>query len=171
MKKFLLIVLLLFSGVFAHGEHLAVSLSGNGFVTRNPQGAKITPNGLIQWVDTATVVSVYFYLQQPSIARLSLMAKGHSEIKVSYGRESFDVKLDSEGYTKVPVGMIDVKEPGYVRIDLQGVSKNGDRFGRVKELLLDGVTSACNYVKDFSDYWGRRGPSVHMAYTLPKGDT
>ena len=28
-----------------------------------------------------------------------------------------------------------------------------------------------NYVGDFSFYWGRRGPSVHMSYTLPQDQT
>lgn len=43
-------------------------------------------------------------------------------------------------------------------------------FGNVKELIVDNVAGASNYVKNFSDYWGRRGPSVHLAYRLPEGD-
>lgn len=71
----------------------------------------------------------------------------------------------------MPVGKIKVRKPGYVRIDLQGISKQGEQFGEVKQVLVDNVCGESNYVKDFPDYWGRRGPSVHLAYTLPAGDT
>ncbi|MDE6228690.1 MAG: DUF3472 domain-containing protein, partial [Muribaculaceae bacterium] len=41
----------------------------------------------------------------------------------------------------------------------------------VHQLLVNNVAANANFVSDFSDYWGRRGPSVHMAYRLPEGDT
>ncbi|MDE7166554.1 MAG: DUF3472 domain-containing protein [Bacteroidaceae bacterium] len=172
MKKLCLLALLLCTcSVFAQSQQLVVGVSGNGYVTRQHDGAQITDKGIARWTNPKTVVSVYFYLHQPTKADLSLYAKGHSEIKVSYGKKSFKVSLDSDDYTQVPVGSIDVRHAGYVRIDLQGLSKRGDDFGEVKQLLADNVTGKSNYVKDFSDYWGRRGPSVHLAYTLPKGDT
>ena len=102
---------------------------------------------------------------------LSLNAKGDSRIRVSYGENNFDVDLKSDTFTRVPVGEIETDHPGYVRIDLQGISREGKNFGEIKDLIVDNVTSPSNYVKDFSDYWGRRGPSVHMAYQLPEGDT
>ena len=110
-------------------------------------------------------------MHQPTTADLSLYAKGHSEIKVSYGKKDFKVNLQSDDFTKVPVGSIDIRQAGYVRIDLQGVSKSGESFGEIKQLIADNVTGKSNYVKDFSDYWGRRGPSVHLGYALPEGDT
>ena len=54
---------------------------------------------------------------------------------------------------------------------MQGISKQGENFGEIQQLIADQVTGKSNYVKDFSDYWGRRGPSVHMVYALPIGDT
>lgn len=102
---------------------------------------------------------------------MSLYAKGNSEIKVSYGEQTFNVNLHSDEFTKVPVGKIDIKQPGYVRIDMQGVSKKGADFGEIKQIIAENVAVQSNYVKDFSDYWGRRGPSVHMGYKLPEGDT
>ncbi len=171
MRKVLLSVLLMFAGLYAQAEQLVVGLSGNGYVTSHEGGARITEDGVARWGNPETVVSVYFYLHQPETVDLSLYAKGHSEIKVSYGKQSFAVNLDSDEYTEVPVGKIDVKKPGYVKIDLQGISKQGRSFGNVKQLIVDNVSGESNYVKDFEDYWGRRGPSVHLAYSLPKGDT
>lgn len=171
MKNLCLFALLICCSVFAHAQQLVVGLSGNGYVTRQQGGAQITENGVAQWTNPQSVVSVYFYLHQPTTADLSLLAKGHAEIKVSYGKKSFNVQLQSDDFTKVPVGSIDVRQAGYVRIDLQGVSKQGEHFGEIKQLIADRVAGKSNYVKDFSDYWGRRGPSVHLAYALPEGDT
>ncbi|MDE6303693.1 MAG: DUF5077 domain-containing protein, partial [Paramuribaculum sp.] len=173
MKKILFLTILFCIGMIAcaQPQQLVVGLSGNGYVTTNHHGARITNNGLSRWTNPETIVSVYFYVSQPEKADLSLYAKGHSEIKVSYGKQSFKVDLQSDDFTQVPVGSIDIKKAGYVRIDLQGISKKGHSYGEVEQLLVDNVSGPSNYVKDFSDYWGRRGPSVHMAYSLPEGDT
>ena len=171
MKNLCLFALLICCSVFAQAQQLVVGLSGNGYVTRQQGGAQITENGVAQWTNPQSVVSVYFYLHQPTTADLSLLAKGHAEIKVSYGKKNFNVQLHSDDFTQVPVGSIDVRQAGYVRIDLQGVSKQGEHFGEIKQLIADRVAGKSNYVKDFSDYWGRRGPSVHLAYALPEGDT
>lgn len=171
MKKMVLAGALLLTASFAQAEQLVIGATGNGYVTSRHDGAQISRDGISRWTNPETVISLYFYLHQPTTADLSLYAKGHSEIKVTYGKTSFNVSLNSDDYTVVPVGRINVKHPGYVRIDLQGISRRGDVFGDVKDLIVDNVTGESNYVKDFSDYWGRRGPSVHMAYKLPEGDT
>lgn len=171
MKYLSLLAFLLCTSVFAQQQQLVVGVSGNGYVTSQHDGAQITDGGITRWTNPKSVVSVYFYLHQPTTADLSLLAKGHSQIKVSYGKKQFKVALQSDEYTQVPVGKIKVQKPGYVRIDLQGISKQGEQFGEVKQVLVDNVCGESNYVKDFPDYWGRRGPSVHLAYTLPAGDT
>ena len=163
---------LLFSAsAFAQTSSLEIDMSGNSYVTRQHDGARITDRGLTRWTDPKSVVSVYFYLHESTTADLSLLAKGHSEIKVSYGKKHFKVRLDSDDFTQVPVGRISVSKPGYVRIDLQGLSMEGNSFGEVKQLVAANVSGKSSYVTNFADYWGRRGPSVHLAYKLPAGDT
>lgn len=172
MKKLCLLAwLLLGTCAFAQTSSLEIGMSGNSYVTRQYDGARITDKGLTRWTDPKSVVSVYFYLHESTTADLSLLAKGHSEIKVSYGKKHFKVRLDSDDFTQVPVGRISVDKPGYVRIDLQGLSKEGESFGKVKQLVAANVTGKSNYVTNFADYWGRRGPSVHLAYKMPAGDT
>lgn len=163
---------LLFSAsAFAQTSSLEIGMSGNSYVTRQHDGARITDRGLTRWTDPKSVVSVYFYLHESTTADLSLLAKGHSEIKVSYGKKHFKVRLDSDDFTQVPVGRISVSKPGYVRIDLQGLSMESNSFGEVKQLVAANVSGKSSYVTNFADYWGRRGPSVHLAYKLPAGDT
>lgn len=172
MKKLCLMAWLLFSAsAFAQTSSLEIGMSGNSYVTRQHDGARITDRGLTRWTDPKSVVSVYFYLHESTTADLSLLAKGHSEIKVSYGKRHFKVRLDSDDFTQVPVGRISVSKPGYVRIDLQGLSMEGNSFGEVKQLVAANVSGKSSYVTNFADYWGRRGPSVHLAYKLPAGDT
>lgn len=172
MKKLCLMAWLLFSAsAFAQTSSLEIGMSGNSYVTRQHDGARITDRGLTRWTDPKSVVSVYFYLHESTTADLSLLAKGHSEIKVSYGKKHFKVRLDSDDFTQVPVGRISVSKPGYVRIDFQGLSMEGNSFGEVKQLVAANVSGKSSYVTNFADYWGRRGPSVHLAYKLPAGDT
>lgn len=174
MKHFLLSLTALLWAAVACAQQptqLSIDLAGNGYVTDHRHGARITPQGLTRWTDPQSTVSVYFYVQQPTAAGLALNAKGHSDIKVTYGNQTFNVNLNSDEFTQVPVGDINIPQAGYVRIDLQGVLKTGADFGEVKQLIANGITAGSNYVKDFSDYWGRRGPSVHMAYSLPAGHT
>ena len=172
MKKLCLMAWLLFSAsAFAQTSSLEIGMSGNSYVTRQHDGARITDRGLTRWTDPKSVVSVYFYLHESTTADLSLLAKGHSEIKVSYGKKHFKVRLDSDDFTQVPVGRISVSKPGYVRIDLQGLSMEDNSFGEVKQLVAANVSGKSSYVTNFADYWGRRGPSVHLAYKLPAGDT
>ncbi len=164
-------MLTLWVGLLAQPQQLQVGLTGNAYVTSHPDGARITENGIADWTDPQTVISFYFYLHQPEVADLSLYAKGNSEVKVSCGDKSFKVRIQSDDYARVPVGSIEITTPGYVRVDLQGLSRTGDSYGDISQLLVDNVSGESNYVKDFSDYWGRRGPSVHLGYDLPEGDT
>lgn len=167
------IILLVFLSVlsYVYSEKIDVGLSGNAYVVANRKGAQITDNGLENWHDPNSVISVYFYLHEPATANLSLLAKGNSKIRIGHNENNYNIGLNSDEFKLIPVGPINISHPGYVKIDLQGLTKPGDEFGEVKSLVIDNINGKSNYVKDFSDYWGRRGPSVHLAYPLPEGDT
>ncbi len=166
MKNYLIIALMLCIGLLGRAEELTVGLAGNAYVVNARSGAQISGDGLEHCNNAESVVRVYLYLHQPQKVELSLLAKGHSQIKVSYGKQTFNVNLQSRDFATVPVGTIDVRKPGYVRIDLQGVSKIGRSFGDVKQLIVGNAEGRSSYVDDFSDYWARRCPPVHLAYTL-----
>lgn len=171
MNRILVVLLVLTFSFRVWGENLKVKLSGNAYVTEQRDGARIEKQGLAGWTNPASVISVYFYLHQPEELQLSLKACGQSVVSVAYGGKKQRVKLSSDSFAVVPAGKVSVKSPGYVRIDISGVKKSGETFGEISELLLDGVKGKVNYVTDFSDYWGRRGPSVHLAYALPEQTT
>ena len=152
-------------------EKLQVDLSGNGYVTKGFDGARITGKGLQGWTDKQSVVSVYFYLREPSQIKLSLLAQGDSKILVECNGKKRIVRLSCSERQEVSVGSFNIKKAGYVKVNLQGITKRSQTYGEVSTLIVEGAKGEVRYVKDFADYWGRRGPSVHMAYRLPESDT
>ncbi|MBD5342590.1 MAG: DUF3472 domain-containing protein [Bacteroides sp.] len=171
MKKFIAAALLLLAALSPRAEQLNIALSGNAYVTQSKSGAHIGHHGLSHWTDPESTINVFFFIHTPQTVDLSLLAAGHSSIKVSCADKSFTVNLNSDELTTVPVGTIQIDHPGYVCITLQGIARDGNSFGSVKELIIDDLEGPANFVHDFSDYWGRRGPSVHMAYQLPQDQT
>ena len=76
MKKLLcLFALLLCTTAFAQPQQLVVGVSGNGYVTRQQDGARITQEGVAYWTNPKRIFRIYFYLNQPTTADFSLMPK------------------------------------------------------------------------------------------------
>ena len=68
MKNLLcLLALLLCTTVFAQPQQVVVGVSGNGYVTRQQDGARITQRGVTHWTNPKSIVSIYFYLQHQPI--------------------------------------------------------------------------------------------------------
>ena len=153
---------------FAQDAVTYVSLTGNAYITSPERDARITGRGLARWTSPATVVSVYFYMPQKGTFGLAIRAKGESKIKVSCNKMKSLIPLNSSEWQEIPVGQFKVAKPGYVKVDLQGVEKRGETFGEVSDIIVSGGTGEMVFVKDFSTYWGRRGPSVHINYIMPK---
>ena len=150
-----------------------VALAGNAFVTRADAGATevINNNGLANWTSANTVTSIWFRMAAAGNATLSLDASltgsKTSRIRVTANGTPFDVNLAKGGTRTYAVGSINVPAAGYVRVDLQGISKSGSYYGDVSALRVSTAT-ALNYANDAANYyWSRRGPSVHMGYTVP----
>lgn len=162
-------------------QKVAIPLGGNAYITSNNNSAtaKIDDRGatgLTNWTDANTVVSIYFKVQDIGKVNLYLKAKvddgSTSDIKVSIGTQSIIKKLSNTGFDTVRIGEFGIKDNGYVKVDLQGIAKTGANFGNVTDLVLEGdkVTHNLIYVKNNESsnyYWGRRGPSVHLAYQMP----
>ena len=150
-----------------------VALSGNAYVTVASEGKAFIDEGncaIRNWNDAETVVSYYFRTEKSGKMNIALQAKGHSQIEVSLLGKKKKVQLDSEELTRVEVGTFKVKTPGYVKVDVRGIKINkGEDFGNVAAVVVDGDVNPVVYVgPDFSTHFGRRGPSVHIGYTLPR---
>ncbi|WP_276833346.1 DUF3472 domain-containing protein [Chryseobacterium cucumeris] len=151
-----------------------VPLAGNAFITESATGSTetITNSGLENWTSENTVVSTYFKVSNAGILSISLKANiplGNSNVKVTINGVSQNVSINSSSYQIYSVGDFNVS-PGYVKVDLQGLTKTGNYFGNVSHIIFDGPAALGNNV--FCNdpnyyYWARRGPSCHLAYTVP----
>jgi hypothetical protein len=157
----------------ASGTTSTVALAGNAFITAAPAGATeiITDRGLGDWTSAGTITSVYFRVASAGAVTVALDAvlagSKNSTIRVTVDGTPFTVKLADTSSKSVAVGTVNVAAPGYVKVDLQGVSKDGGYFGDVSALRVT-TASTVNYANDPANYyWSRRGPSVHMSYTTP----
>lgn len=151
---------------------VTIPLAGNTYVTAGADGAEVTPNGVESWSKPDAVLSSWFKVSRPGGLDLFMKAKaqgGASTVKVRVGGQTFDVKIDNPEETVIPVGSIHLSEPGYVRIDVQGVEKEGNQFAAISDWMADGAAAVDTlwFVRGFEPYWGMRGPSVHIKYTLP----
>lgn len=159
----------------------AIPFGGNAYVTTEGEagGGSVSDVGLVSWGSSATVFSIYFKVNKSGDLRLYLRYRADSDgnvIQATCQGNKFDVtlpqpKINSD--TIVFLGVIRKVEQGYVRVDLQGVTLKGTTFATATNLLIAGSsTGDINYVKENSSYhFGRRGPSVHMTYTVPSGNT
>jgi len=150
-----------------------VALAGNAFITTAPAGTYevINDNGLANWSNANTITSAYFRMASAGSVTVGLNAylagSNSSTVRITINGTVFTVQLTGTTPKTYPVGTINVTAPGYVKVDMQGVTKDGSYFGDVSGLSVT-TTSALDYADDPANYyWSRRGPSVHMGYTVP----
>ncbi len=158
-----------------------VPLGGNAYLTSPAAGSKdmVEPAGIRKWSDETSVFSVYFRTDRTAELDLSLRLKvpeGESVIRATSCGSFFETKATGAGVQDILLGKISTPAAGYVRVDLQGLRKTGAVFAEVAELLVVSSEAGLeiNHVKDAEGnrfYWGRRGPSVHLAYEAPAGKT
>lgn len=165
----LAVVLFKSSPVVTQNESV-VYLSGNAYITSG-NTASIDENScaIRNWNDNETVISFYFRAKESSKINVALQAKGHSDIEVSLLDKKKNVTLNSDTLTRVEIGSFNVESPGYIKMDIRGVKINeGSDFGNVSAAIIGSDVAPVVYVApNFSTHFGRRGPSVHLGYTLP----
>lgn len=154
-----------------------IPLYANTYYTAGPHtGSSLPKEGTAQWeegtryssfvkVDTTGKLDVALYGRVPAKCRLRITAGNRqSELKVTQTGDNQTVVLPE----------IRVDEPGYVRLDIEGVSAEEGGYPLFSEILLGGeaARSGATYVPEGENwpYWGRRGPSVHLNYNVPAGN-
>lgn len=151
---------------------IIVPLGGNAYVGSQAK-AVINDKGLSNWTSSKDVIAVYVRPEKAGNIRLGLdihVPTGESKISINVAGHILTKTVT--GDNKVWFGDIAIKNPGYLKVELRGLSKTGAVFADIQSLVLQGsaVSSGAAYVKDNHSnffYWGHRGPSVHLNYSLP----
>ena len=153
---------------------IIVPMGGN---TWTNHGGKITNKGLTNWESSSTSVKTYVYISQSGTLKLSVNMNPGGKNKLKFTIQGISKELSVEGSLEKEfyVGNWENIHQGYVIIELQGVSRTADNFGTVSSIGISGTSmnSETAFVKDNNDnyfYWGRRGPSVHLKYTMPASE-
>ena len=156
--------------MFSQSVTSEVPFSGNAYVTTNYRGAMISDQGLVKWTNERDEISTYVYFHQSQNAVLYIKgnADDASKVLVEFNNESKAVDITA-GEFEIMVGEYQISKVGYQPITLKGISKQGREFAKVNSFVLK-TDDKLTYVGDFSHYWGRRGPSVHIKYNLPEED-
>jgi hypothetical protein len=161
-----------YSDPFANS--IDIPLGGNVFQTEGENKEEIKEGGILTWRNSESEFGVFF--KSVEVAEIFLeielsLQDSDSRISISLNGTSHEVALSAGDFGFIPVGKLSLVE-GYNQVLLQGKAKSGLDFAKIKslrirhegELMLD-------FVRDNIDsrfYWGRRGPSVHLSYTLPE---
>ncbi len=156
-----------------------IPIGGNSWlINSNDKDEKITKEGLTNWKNTATICRTYVRVPQTGKLKISVTLTtngGESKLNLMFLGKTVTLTTTPNTTKEYFAGEWDIKQSGYEAIDLQGVIKVGDSFGQVQSISISGsaVSMETVFVKDNVDnyfYWGRRGPSVHLKYSLPTNE-
>lgn len=157
-----------------------VTAANGSFYEEAPKVIDTYESTLKAWNDPATVLSLFFRTEGKGTLHLAFQTAQPS------GTQSTDFTFTCNGKVhrvrvtepgNFDIGDFEVKEPGYVRVDIQGSGAKPERaqFFRISRFYASGTALAgeLNYTpedKVGDSYWYRRGPSVHLFYDFPAGD-
>lgn len=167
-------VMLLGSSSVGDGAEWRVPLGGNAYRTAPEPGNATNREGVVQLKESDQVVSIFFAVDRPCKFSIALEARATEKAAVSatINGSTQQATIESSEFAEVAVGEFETAEKGYVRLDLK---KAGDSSGsvQIKDLLVKSNTDELkvDYVRDNEGnmfYWGRRGPSVHLSYQVPR---
>lgn len=151
-----------------------IPLGGNTFQTQGSSTEKVDSNGIMSWENGDTEFTVYVKSDTDTEIFLELdilTQQGTGKISISLNGQTELLDLSSGNSGMVPVGDLSL-EKGYNEIKFRGIEKAGNDFAKIKNLQIESKGKlTLDFVKDDIDnrfYWGRRGPSVHLTYTLPE---
>lgn len=172
------------NGLFKTGENVPnqpkfatfthIPMGGNAYQTKGSQEEEFQEEGILSWKNPDSEFSVFFKspVEKEVFVELEIFPQtGESRISLELNSVSIPVDLQDGQSGLVPVGSLKLIR-GYNEVKLSGLEKTGSDFSKIKNLRVahEGEL-ALDFVRDNLDnrfYWGRRGPSVHLSYTLPE---
>ena len=131
---------------------MVVPLGGNSWTTN---GAAVSNSGVNGWESAETTISTYIWLANKGVLNLSINMNpaGKTAIRVTIQGVSKNVMAEGNADAEFFVGKWDGIEPGYVAVELRGISKTGVSFGTLSSYVISGsaVSPETAFVKDNKD--------------------
>jgi len=155
---------------------ITVPIGGNAWrVAKVTIGGTVTNDGIVGWSSNEVTFNVYFRGAVKGNFKLWInlkVADGTSKIAVSALKTTREISVSGKEAKDYYVGEWVAKDTGYIEVQIKGINKTGKTYADVSSIKLSGsaIDAKTAYVKNNEGnyfYWGRRGPSVHLAYKVP----
>ena len=161
--------------IVAKTNTIRVPLAGNTFGSLKNKN-NITDSGIRNWTDIHQTFTTYVRVSKTGNVKVWLHANapaGKSKIELSIGNHSREIDLTGTAVKNYYTGEWTIRDTGYIAFQIKGISKTGTEFAGIDSLELAGTpfSGKTNFVPDNKGnfyYWGRRGPSVHLNYSVPE---
>lgn len=144
-----------------------IPLAGNAFEIGTNRGrTSVGRQTVMLSPRTRNKTNVYFRVQSAGDLHIKIKGKGKGEINANFLGKSSDVNFSSVEYELADIGTFNVKDAGYVYVELSAIQGEVE----ISDLVVTG--SATNHgllycYKPDDYYWSRRGPSCHLGFTIP----
>ncbi|MEI8368200.1 MAG: DUF3472 domain-containing protein [Planctomycetia bacterium] len=162
----------------ADGAEWTVPFGGNAYEVASKPGSN---DGLerggaeVRWHDPETTWSVWFHIDRSADAAVELVSAetgGRAEVELTLGDTAVTAELSGDDRGSAPFGTFPLVGPGYIKAEIRGVRREGGAFAsapvlRIRSETPELVVTAVTTNDGAMFYWGRRGPSVHLGYSLP----
>jgi len=150
-----------------------IPIGANSWVIDNLEqdAVVISAEGIHNWTSTSDVIRTYINTGAGTLD-IGFNAKspdGASKIQVKVGNTTKEITLSTTEYSTIEVGSFTVPA-GYNYVEIKGISKSGNYIGDIDNLLIGGsaISTTLNFNPTTNQHFGRRGPSVHINYTVPE---
>jgi hypothetical protein len=146
-------------------------------------GGRIDTNGITAWSDS----TVWFdtWLRVTGTGQLHIWVNaavptGKSRIGIGVAPDAMpdahskDLEIAGAALICYDAGSFTITDTGYQRIRIKALGRTGPFFATIPSIIVQGspLAGRTAYVPNNDGnffHWGRRGPSVHLNYVLPKG--
>lgn len=168
-------ICLSFINGFGQNAPVTIPLGGNTW-SNAPKGGQVTDKGIVEWTDPGTSYTTWFRVSRTGKMQVWLnlsVPEGESRISIKIGNSVKDLTLTGSSVQRYNTGIWTIRDTGYQVIEIRGLSRSGAWFANIESISLEGeaVNGGTAYTPNNEGnffYWGRRGPSVHLSYALPR---
>ena len=150
-----------------------IATTGNSWVINNVDKSSevITKQGITNWKDANDTIRTYFYTEKEATIPFGIIAKGTSQVAISFNGKTGHVKLSNTEFDTIFIGNYTSLGKGYQHIDFYSSSKESNTYVDIKGIVFQEPldSTLVKYIKD-DFYFGRRGPSTHLVFETPTDD-
>lgn len=162
-------------GADAQSATITIPLGGNAWSSRE-MGGTIDSDGIVNWSDRETRFDAWFRVTDTGGVHIWLSAAAHggkSRIRITEGAGVKELDVEGDEIRRFDAGSFIIRDTGYQSIHIEAVSRSGPYYPNVRDIIVQGtpVNSHTAFVPGNEGnffHWGRRGPSVHLNYIIPK---